>query len=155
MFEISKKIEKSVEAIVEPIIAGSGYEYVGTELKKTANALELIVYADKPGGLSLDDCETISRLIDPVIDAQDPIKDAYYLCVSSPGLDRALKEPSDFSRSAGKKVDIKLYRAIDGKKQFTGQLSRYDDDGFTVIIDGSETSFLYRDVALVKLHVDI
>ena len=139
--------------IVEPVITQNGYEYVGTEIKKIGNEIELIIYADKPGaGLTLDDCETISRLVDPLIDAQDPIEDAYFLCISSPGLDRPLKTPRDFARSIGKKVDIKLYRAEGGNKEIAGILASYDESGFT-LEDGSV--FAYKDVAIVKLHVDI
>ncbi len=151
----SKKIEKDVEDVVRPIIENAGYEYVGTEIKKVGDALELIVYADKDGGIGLDDCEKISKMIDPAIDQEDPIDDAYYLCVSSPGLDRPLRQPSDFARSIGKKVDIKLYCAVEGQKTYTGTLKSHDDVGFTVMISESEKSFSYKDTAIVKLHVDI
>jgi len=120
--KISKKIEKAVEEIVRPIITDSGYEYIGTEIKKTGDAKELIIYADKSGGLTLEDCAKISRLIDPAIEKQDPIKDTYFLCVSSPGLDRTIKEQQDFARSIGKKVDLKLYRISDGKKELQESL---------------------------------
>ena len=152
---ISKKIEKNVEDVVRPIIENAGYEYVGTEIKKVSDALELIVYADKEGGIGLDDCEKISRLIDPAIDERDPIEEAYYLCVSSPGLDRPLRQPSDYARSIGNQIDIKLYRAVDGQKTFMGTLKEYDETGFTVMISESEKSFSYKDTAIVKLHVDI
>jgi ribosome maturation factor RimP len=143
-----------VEAVVAPVIAQSGYEYVGTEVKKTADAVELIIYIDSPGGVGLDDCEKVSRLIDPVIEASDPIDGPYYLCVSSPGLDRPLKTPRDFERSLGKKVDIKLYSPVDKKKEFTGALISYDQTGFTADIAGKEHTFLYADTAIVRLHVD-
>lgn len=100
----------------------------------------------------LEDCEKISRLIDPVIEDKDPIAEAYFLCVSSPGLDRPLKEPRDFERSIGKKVDVKLYRAANGIKEITGVLESFNDNGF-VLDNGSE--FAYKDVAIVRLHVDI
>lgn len=150
---ISKKIEKAVETLVEPLITGSGYEYVGTEIKKAGDGLELIVYADKPGGLTLDDCEKISRMIDPVIDGCDPIESSYYLCVSSPGLDRPLTQPRDFARSIGRKVDVKLYRPDqNGQKEITGALAAFDENGFS-LEDGHV--FSYKDVAVVRLHVDI
>ena len=152
---ISKKIENEIELIVRPIIKEAGYEYIDTEIKKAGNALELIVYADKGGGIGLDDCEKISKLIDSAIDEKDPIQDAYYLCVSSPGLDRPLKKPADFNRSLGKVVDIKLYRAAGGQKEFTGTLKAYDEAGFTVTISESDQSFLHKDTAIVRLHVDI
>lgn len=132
-----------------------GYEYVGVEIKSAGGSKELVVYADNPGGIGLDDCEKISRCIEPEIDEQDPIPDAYYLCVSSPGLDRPLKEPSDYKRSTGKMVDLKLYSAKDGKKEYSGLLKGYDDSGFTIEINGSEKQFLYKETASVKLHVDI
>ncbi|MFA5675206.1 MAG: ribosome maturation factor RimP [Christensenellales bacterium] len=134
------------------MITRNGYEYVGTEIKKTPGGIELIIYADKPGGLTLEDCEKISRLVDPVIEDNDPIADSYFLCVSSPGLDRPLKGPRDFARSVNKKVDVKLYRAINGKKEITGVLVSYNDTAF-MLDNGGE--FAYKDVALVRLHVDI
>lgn len=146
------KTEKAIETLAEPIVSENGYEYVGTEIKKAGGRTELIIYADKPGGMMLEDCEKISKLIDPVIDAHDPIEESYFLCVSSPGLDRPLKEPRDFKRSIGKKVDVKLYRAIDGSKQITGVLGGYDDNGFR-LEDGA--AFAFKDVAVVRLHVDI
>ena len=152
MFNISKKTELLIESIVEPLITKSGYEYVGTQINKHGADTELIVYADKPGGLQLDDCEKISRMIDPVIDEHDPIEESYYLCVSSPGLDRPLKSERDFKRSVGKTVDIKLYRPLDGKKEWTGKLTAFDEQGFT--IDGNKT-FLYKDTAILRLHVDL
>ncbi|NLT97480.1 MAG: ribosome maturation factor RimP, partial [Christensenellaceae bacterium] len=103
-----------------------GYEYVGTEFTKTGGTAELIVYVDKPGGIGLDDCEKISRLIEPLIDERAPIEESYCLVVSSPGLDRPLKTERDYRRSVGKMVDVKLYRAQDGKKEWTGLLLRHD-----------------------------
>ncbi len=143
-----------MEAAVLPVIEGSGYEYVGTEVKKTSDAVELIVYIDSPNGIGLDDCEKISRLIDPIIEEKDPIEGPYYLCVSSPGIDRPLKSPRDFARSIGKKVDIRLFAAVDKKKEFTGTLVSYDGEGFAAEITGQERKFLYEDTAIVRLHVD-
>ena len=82
-----------------PVIEQNGYEYVGTEYNKMGSNSELIIYADKEGGMGLDDCEKISRLIDPLIDERDPIEESYCLIISSPGLDRALRTDRDFERS--------------------------------------------------------
>ena len=138
-----------------PIITENGYEYVGTELKKGGGTIELIIYADKEGGMGLDDCEKISRLIDSAIDELDPIEEPYCLCVSSPGLDRPLKSTRDFERSLGKKIEIKLYHPMDGKKEWTGILKSHDSDGFIVELSDGEKSFLFKDVAIARLHVDI
>lgn len=155
MFIIAHKYEKIIEDIVKPIIEGVGFEYVGVEYGNAGGARELVVYADKPGGIDLNDCERISRLIEPAIDAKDPISEAYCLCVSSPGLDRALKQPSDFKRSVGKDVDVKLYSPKDGKKEFTGELKSFDDSGFVIEVKGNSMNFSYKEAAVVKLHVDI
>lgn len=151
MFDISKKAELLIESLVEPVITQSGYEYVGTEINKNGTETELIIYADKPGGLELDDCEKISRMVDPIIDEHDPIEEAYFLCVSSPGLDRPIKTQRDFARSIGKTVDLKLYRPVDGQKEWTGKLTSFDENGFK--IDG-EMTFANKDVAIIRLHVD-
>ena len=149
------KIEKVIESLVMPIIQANGYEYVGTEYNKAGGVCELIVYADKPGGLGLDDCEKISRLIDPIIEERDPIEDAYCLCVSSPGLDRPLRTPRDYERSLGMKVDLKLYRAADGQKEWTGMLKRYSEASVTIDMPDGEKEFANKDVAIVRLHADI
>ena len=132
--DISRKAEMAVEAAVASLVAENGYEYVGTEIKKTSDAVELIIYIDKEDGIGLDDCEKVSRMIDPVIEAKDPIEGPYYLIVSSPGMDRPLKTPRDFERSIGKKVDIRLYKAVEKIKEFTGLLKSYDNNGFTAEI---------------------
>jgi len=149
------KIEKVIEEIVLPVIEQNGYEYVGTEYNKMGGTPELIVYADKPGGLMLDDCERISRLIEPLIDERDPIEDSYCLCVSSPGLDRPLKTERDFERSIGKQVDLKLYRAENGKKEWSGVLVRHDSAEVVIEQDGSKNAFNNKDVAIIRLHADI
>lgn len=151
----SMKVEKVIEELVLPIIEQNGYEYVGTEYNKTGGPAELIVYADKPGGMGLDDCEKISRLIEPLIDERDPIKESYCLCVSSPGLDRPLKTERDYRRSVGKLVDVKLYRAQDGNKEWTGLLLRHSESDTAIDIDGTEKVFLNKDVAIIRLHADI
>lgn len=152
MFDISKKTELLIESLVEPIITQNGYEYVGTEIKKNGADTELLIYVDKPNGLELDDCEKISRLIDPIIDQNDPIEESYFMCVSSPGLDRPLKTQRDYERSIGKIVDLKFYRPMDGQKKCTGELTSFDEDGFT--IDNNKT-FAYKDIAIIRLHVDL
>jgi len=152
---MSKKAETAVENLVLPIIEQMGYEYVGTEIKKLGDEKELIIYADKEGGLNLDDCETISREIDPMIEELDPINENYYLCVSSPGLDRPLKTQRDFKRSVGKTVDVKLYKALNKQKSFTGELIDFSDEGFTIKMQDKEIEFLNKDTAIVRLHIDI
>lgn len=155
-FKVDKaaKKEELIEAAVRPLIERNGYEYVGAEIKRSGKSTELIVYADREGGLSLDDCEEITRLIDPVIDALDPVDGAYYLCVSSPGLDRELKTQNDFRRAMGKKVDVRLYAAERGKKEFTGELTGYDGGGFEISVNGEILKFTHKQTAAIRMHVD-
>jgi ribosome maturation factor RimP len=152
---MSKKIESAVERLVLPVVTELGYEYIDTEVKKVGDEFELIIYADKKGGLDLQDCEKISRAIDPLIEEADPIEEGYYLCVSSPGLDRPLKTKADYQRSLDKTVDVKLYKTQEGSKTHTGQLISYDNDGFTLRINDEDKVFMYKDTAIIRLHVDI
>ena len=153
---MAKKAEQIVEEIVLPVIESMGLEYVGVEIVRQAKRQpELTVYIDKPGGVGLDDCERVSREIDPMIEDADPIADSYMLCVSSPGIDRPLKTERDFKRSVGKTVEVKLYKAFEGKKEFVGILTRYDSEGFTIQTDEeTEMTFTNKETALVRLYVE-
>ena len=114
-----------------------------------------ILYIDKENGrISLNDCETVSRRISELLDEKDPIKDPYYLEVSSPGLDRPLKKEKDFIRYAGYDVEIKLYKPLNGTKQLEGELvGLTEDKKIKVIIDDNEVEFDKKDVAVIKLAI--
>ena len=112
-------------------------------------------YIDKEGGIAVDDCEVISRKLSDWLDKEDFIDDSYILEVSSPGLGRPLKKEKDFKRSLGEAVDIKLYRAMDKKKEFTGILTGYDKDTVTIEMENSEQkTFDKGDIALIRLAFD-
>ena len=109
----------------------------------------------KRGGITVDDCEVISRLLGEWLDKEDFIEDSYILEVSSPGLGRPLKKEKDFARSIGKDVEIRLYKAIDKQKEFTGTLTSYDADSVTLTMeDGSERTFEKSGIALIRLAFD-
>ena len=110
------EIEQKTEELVTPIIDENHFELVDVEYVKEGANWYLRIYADKEGGISIDDCVLISRALEAKLDADDFIKDAYILEVSSPGLGRPLKKEKDFQRSIGQSVDIKLYKAIDKQK---------------------------------------
>ena len=114
------EIEQKTEELVTPIIDENHFELVDVEYVKEGANWYLRIYADKEGGISIDDCVLISRALEAKLDADDFIKDAYILEVSSPGLGRPLKKEKDFQISIGQSVDIKLYKAIDKQKEFTG-----------------------------------
>ena len=122
------EIEQKTEELVTPIIDENHFELVDVEYVKEGANWYLRIYADKDGGISIDDCVLISRALEAKLDADDFIKDAYILEVSSPGLGRPLKKEKDYQRSIGQSVDIKLYKAIDKQKEFTGILKEYSKE---------------------------
>ena len=125
-------IEKKTEELVQPIIDEGGFILWDVEYVKEGSDYYLRVYADKDGGINIDDCVNISRALDAKLDAEDFIDEAYILEVSSPGLTRKLKKDRDFERSIGKLVYIKLYKSENGAKEFTGYLNSYDKENLVI-----------------------
>ena len=146
------KIEDLVEKLAEPVVEQFGCSLVDLEFKKEGADWFLRLYIDKPNGVSIDDCEAVSRALSDVMDAEDPIEQAYYLEVSSPGMGRKLKKEREFKHYVGRLTDIKLYSAINNKKEFTAKLKSYDNDNITVEADGEEISFNKKQAVWVKLH---
>ena len=118
--------EQQAEALVLPIIEQNGFELVDVEYVKEGGSWYLRAYIDKPGGITVDDCEIVSRAFGDLLDEKDFIEDSYILEVSSPGLGRPLKKDKDFDRNMGSEVEIRLYKAQNGSKEFTGILKAYD-----------------------------
>lgn len=137
-------IEKKTEELVLPIIQAEGCELWDVEYVKEGSDMYLRIYADKEGGIMIDDCVTISRALEAKLDDEDFIEDAYILEVSSPGLTRKLKKDRDFEKSIGKLVIAKLYKAENGSKEFLGRLRAYTDSTITIETDRSETIELER-----------
>ena len=148
------EIEQKTEELVTPIIDENHFELVDVEYVKEGANWYLRIYADKEGGISIDDCVLISRALEAKLDADDFIKDAYILEVSSPGLGRPLKKEKDFQRSIGQSVDIKLYKAIDKQKEFTGILKEYSKERIILSIDGTDLEFETKSVASARLSLD-
>ena len=116
---------------------------------KEAGEWYLRVYIDKEGGVSIDDCEAVSRPLSDLLDEADPIPEGYIFEVSSAGLDRVLRKPEHFEKCLGQQVDVKLYRSQAGSKEYTGALTGYQDGD--VLVD--DRRFEKKDVAQVRLHV--
>ena len=146
--------EERVERFLQPIMEEHQFELVDVEWVKEAGSWYLRAYVDKEGGFSVDDCETVSRRLSDWLDKEDFIAESYILEVSSPGLGRPLKKEKDFARSIGKDVDVKLYRARDKRKDFTGTLKAYDKDTVTIEEDGTELVFERGEIALIRLAFD-
>ena len=123
-------------------------------LKQKQKNWYLRVYADKEGGIAIDDCVLISRSLEEKLDAEDFIEDAYILEVSSPGLGRPLKKEKDYVRSVGKSIDIKLYKAIDKQKEFTGILKENMEDQIVLTIEDQDITFEKKSIASARLSLD-
>jgi ribosome maturation factor RimP len=150
-----EQYEQQTEELLEPIVTGHGFELVDVEYVKEAGTWYLRAYIDKPGGITVDDCEVVSRQFSDILDEKDYIEDAYIFEVSSPGLGRPLKKEKDFKRSMGEEVEIRTYRAIDRQKEFTGILKAYDNDTVTIAYeDDTEQIFNKSDIALIRLALD-
>lgn len=147
---MANRVEEAVEKLAEEILADTDYELVDVEYVKERDWF-LRIYIDKDGGVGLDDCQEVSGLLDERIEKLGILNDRFILEVSSPGLDRALKKEKDFQREMGKKVDITLYKPLNGEKNITGVLTGYAGD--TIIID-EERELPLKDIALVRLHID-
>ena len=124
---MSKKeiYEQKAEVLVAPIVEKYGFELVDVEYVKEGGNFYLRAYVDKPGGITVDDCETVSREFSDKLDEADFIDEAYIMEVSSPGLGRPLKKEKDFKRSMGEEVEIRTYRPINREKEFYGVLTAY------------------------------
>lgn len=147
--------EQRTEELLNPIIDRNGFELVDVEFVKEGGNWYLRAYIDKPGGINVDDCEKVSRELSDLLDETDFIEESYILEVSSPGLGRPLKKEKDFQRSLGKEVEIRTYRMVDKKKEFTGILADYDKDTVTIEIENSERkTFDKGDIALIRLAFD-
>ena len=147
-------IERATEEMVLPILEEGGYIYVDTEYVKEGADYYLRVYADKEGGITVDDCEAVSRALEQKLDEKDLIKDAYILEVSSPGLTRQLKKERDFAWGKGKLVYAKLYKAMDGQKEFTGILSDYDEESVTITMEEETVRIPRSDISLIRLEIE-
>ena len=154
---MSKKeiIEQKTEEILIPMMEELGFELVDVEYVKEGSSWYLRAYIDKPGGININDCETVSRRLSDILDEKDFIDDAYIMEVSSPGLGRPLKKEKDFKRSLGMEVDIRTYRMIDRQKEFTGILTAYDEKTVTIELEDETTKTFERgDIALIRLAFD-
>jgi ribosome maturation factor RimP len=147
--------EKNTEEILLPMMEELGFELVDVEYVKEGSTWYLRAYIDKPGGINIDDCETVSRRLSDILDEKDYIDEAYILEVSSPGLGRPLKKEKDYKRSLGEEVEIRTYRMIDRQKEFTGILKEYDEKTVTIEPDGGTLlTFDKSDIALIRLAFD-
>ncbi|MBQ5431222.1 MAG: ribosome maturation factor RimP [Lachnospiraceae bacterium] len=149
----AKEYEKKTEEFILPILDRMGFELWDVEYVKEGKEHYLLAYIDKPGGITINDCVAVSREMNDILDREDYISEEYIFEVSSPGLDRPLKKDRDFDRSIGKRVEIHTYRAIDGEKDFSGELVGYDAAQVTIKNEDSQQVFERKDIAQIRLEV--
>ncbi|MBQ8075810.1 MAG: ribosome maturation factor RimP [Oscillospiraceae bacterium] len=147
------KITDAVIALAQPVVEEEGCSLWDVEYVKEAGSYYLRVYIDKPGGVSINDCEAISRRLDKLLDEADPIPDSYIFEVGSAGAERELKRPSDFEAFLGSEIEVRTYRPVNGQKAFVGTLEKYEDGSVTLSSGKKEIRLEKQDIALVKLHV--
>lgn len=133
--------------LLEPAVGAMGYELV--ELEFQGRALRL--YIDQPQGVTLDDCEKVSREVGAVLDVAAPILQAYTLEVSSPGLDRPLRKPGDFERSIGKRARLELRLPLNGRRRFSGTLQGLEEDKVLIEVDGAQFRLPFEQIAKARL----
>ncbi len=126
------KTTQVVDALLRDKIAGLGFELDEVEFAKEHGNWVLTLYIDSANGVSVEDCERVSRFVEPILDEADPIEPSYFLSVSSIGIDRPLKKNRDFERALGCKIVVKLYSPVNGEKDFLGELIEFDDETFTI-----------------------
>ncbi len=149
------KITDRVSALAKPIVEEEGCSLWDVEYAREAGTWYLRIFVDKEGGLSIDDCERISRRLDPLLDEEDPIPDSYVFEVGSAGAERELKRPQDYEQFMGSEVEVRLYQPRNGSKSFVGTLKAYEDGNVTIENGGNEMRFEKGMIALVRLHVSI
>ena len=149
------KVTEAVAALALPAVEAAGCTLWDVEYVKEAGVWFLRLYIDKEGGVSIDDCEAVSRPVSDLLDEADPIEGSYTFEVSSAGADRALKKPEHFEKFRGEEVEVKLYRPREGRKEFVGRLQNYQDGAVTLEINGDETVFTTQEIALVRLYLRV
>ncbi|MDD6213407.1 MAG: ribosome maturation factor RimP [Clostridiales bacterium] len=149
-----EEYEKKTEELLAPIMEEYGFELVDVEFVKEGSNKYLRAYIDKPGGITIDDCEVVSRRLSDLLDANDYIEEAYILEVSSPGLGRPLKKEKDYVRSMGKEIEIHCFRAVNHEKEFQGILTAYDNETVTITVDEETITLERANIALIRLAFD-
>jgi len=157
-----ESVVERARSTLEPVLVRDGYELVEVEWVRGGGRFTLRVFIDKPGGVNVDDCQAVSRTIEPILDVEDFIEPAYDLEVSSPGLDRPLRTPEHFARYAGQRVHVKAYGPVPGtaegsppRKNWTGALRGYEGGAVLVDVDGVLHRIPHDQIAKAHLELDV
>ena len=148
------KITDKVTEFAQPVVEQFGCSLWDVEYVREGSEYFLRIYLDKEGGVDINDCEAVSRALDPILDEKDPIPESYHFEVCSAGLERVLKRPGDFERFMGEAITVKLYRPRNGVKELPAVLRGYDNGRITVEAGNETITFEKSEVALVRLRVE-
>jgi len=148
------RITETITALASPVAEKLGLEIWDVEFVKEGGEHYLRVYIDREDGVSIDDCEAFSRAFDKILDDADPIDTSYIFEVSSAGLERRLYRPSDFEKYMGSPITLKTFSPKNGKKEFSGNLTAYENGSVTLSDDGEELIFEKKEIASVRLRVE-
>ena len=152
----NRKIQKAAEELLRPVVEGLGYEFVDLRIVADRGRTVLQLFADKPGGITLDDCVRLSREVGPHLEVADLVPYSYNLEVSSPGLQRPVKKLSDAERFSGQRINLTMEKPVDGRKRFKGTIRGTDGEGRIIIeIDGTEFRLPWSDVGEARLDPDM
>ncbi len=147
--------ELRTQQLLEPILSANHFELYDVEYVKEGGNWFLRAYIDKENGITVDDCELVSRALSDLLDKHDYISDSYILEVSSPGLGRQLKKDKHFEKSIGEEVELRLFKPINKQKDFTGILTGFDQESITLTLENEDTMVLKRsDIAMIRLTID-
>lgn len=146
--------EKAILEIIELISEEQGVYVVEISYTKENGKRILCIFIDKDGGVGIDDCEKFSRAIDPILDEKAPITEAYSLEVSSPGADRKLETEREFAYYVGRIVDVKLYKAVNGRKEFIGELAGFEEGNVKIKLENEIVEFKKIEAVYVRLHFE-
>jgi ribosome maturation factor RimP len=154
----TESIADQARRLLEPIIAREGFDLAEVEWAREGPAWVLRLYVDRPGGVTIDHCQELSRIVEPVLDVEDFIEPAYNLEVSSPGVDRPLRKPSDFDRFAGQRVHVKTFAPVEAvggpRKNWTGTLRGFRDGAVEIDVDGTLHRVPHGKIAKAHLEYD-
>ena len=148
-------VTQSVIELIEPGLLAKGIELVDVEFKKEGKNWVLRVFIDKEGGVTLEDCQKISRLAGDLIEVEEVIEPAYTMEVSSPGLNRVLKKEKDFIKFSGKKICVQCHAPLNGRKKFTGILKDFKNQSIHLEVDGQLQTISINRVAKANLVIEI
>jgi ribosome maturation factor RimP len=149
-------LKEKVRGIIEPVINSIGIELDDFEINKMKGKALIRVFIEKEGGTTIDDCTRVSREIEAVLDVEDPIPYSYVLEVSSPGLDRPLKEPRHFMKYAGKTVRVVTHKPVDKETFFVGKLLNADDKEIVLLLKKDrKITVPYENISKARLEVEI